>query len=61
MLTAEVVVGFERGSVFVRESRRNVEICAVVYEPYVGVIRESFSVAVSTEDGRAGETCSLRI
>ena len=55
---AEVVVGFERSSVFARESGRTAEVCAVVFEPFQGPFLESFSVFISTEDGRASESPS---
>ena len=52
---AETVVGFERSNVFVRESKRAVELCAVVFEPQTGPISENFTVTILTADGFASE------
>ena len=54
-------MGFERASVFVREGRSSVELCAAVFEPFLGPFLESFSVTISTEDGNASEYCSALI
>jgi hypothetical protein len=47
------VVGFERSNVVVHESNRTVEVCAVVYEPFLEGLPEIFNVSIFTENGRA--------
>ena len=49
------MVGFERSQVFAREGGKTVELCAVVYEPFVGDLPQSFTVVIFTEDGRASK------
>ena len=49
------MVGFEQSTVFVRESNKSAELCAVVYEPFEESLPEIFNVMVFTEDGRASK------
>ena len=55
LFKAATVVGFERSNVVVHESNRTVEVCAVVYEPFLEGLPEIFNVSIFTENGRASE------
>lgn len=40
---------------FVRESKKVAELCAVVFEPLIGTVPVTFNVSVVTQDGLASE------